>query len=380
MSGDLSFFSARAVLDAAQESILITDAELDRPGPRIIYINAAGERMFGYAPGELIGQTPRIFQGPATDHGIFANFRTILKSGEAWRGQTVNYRKDGSPFDLEWTIAPLAGADGQVRHYLSVQRDVSRRVQAERLVHDALVHAQAGEKAKAEFLAVMTHELRSPLNAIIGFAEIMHSEVMGPLGNPRYRDYAATIERSGRTLLNMVSEILDYARTSTGAAKLTEEPVVLNDLAGETLAMFGPEADKRGLTLALESATGVAVKADRHRLGRVLQNLIGNAVKFNRPGGTITVRLTAGPRAEAAPIEIAVIDDGPGVPEGQKQKIFDPFYQIDPSLKRRQEGVGLGLAIVQQLVELHGGAIALSDTPGGGATFTVTLPAERRIY
>ncbi|HWD27022.1 MAG TPA: MHYT domain-containing protein [Rhizomicrobium sp.] len=240
----------------------------------------------------------------------------------------------------------------------------------------ALEAAAAANHAKSAFLAAMSHELRTPLNAIIGFSEVMATEAFGPMGLVRYRDYAKDIHASGGHLLALINDILDLSRIDAGDARLTETDIDLGALAGECLRMIDGQAAKGELTLSLQGAAGLPkVRGDTRRLKQVLINLLANAVKFTPVGGKIAIKLA---RTNAG-ISLAVEDSGIGIAPADIPRALERFGQVDSSLARKYDGVGLGLPLAKQLMELHGGTLTLASKLHIGTTVTVTLPDSRVV-
>lgn len=238
-------------------------------------------------------------------------------------------------------------------------------------------HADAANRTKSEFLANMSHELRTPLNAIIGFSEVMASEMFGPVGNPKYRDYAGNIHESGRHLLDIINDILDVSKIEAGQLVLTEEAVDLNDLLQASLRLVRERAMTGSVSLSTPGGSGLPhLWADQRRLKQVLLNLLSNAVKFTLPGGSVTVSIDW--QAEDG-LSISVTDTGIGMTEDEITIALTPFRQVDSGLARRQEGTGLGLPLTKALVTLHDGVLSVHSTPGAGTTVTVWFPPARLI-
>lgn len=262
------------------------------------------------------------------------------------------------------------------RRAAALNRELERRV-SERTAElsQALADARQANRAKLDFLAVMSHELRTPLNSIIGFAEVMAAQSLGPLGHPEYRDYVTMIEESGKALLTMVNSILDYTRGTTGAIELLESEVRLPQLLDTCLAMIHPKAQAKQVRVVRQTCPPISLRADQRRLREIILHLLDNAVKFNRPGGTVALDTAL----EDGRITITVTDDGPGIPDALVQHIFNPFTHSDAVRVRRHDGIGLGLPIAQRYAELHGGAVELSTPPGGGTRASVHLPIDRLL-
>ncbi len=252
-------------------------------------------------------------------------------------------------------------------------RGLERRVSERTAELSAALEAvRQADRAKLDFLSVTSHELRTPLNAIIGFAEVLSSEASGPLGHRDYMDYARLIEESGKALLGMVNNILDFTRCS-GGIDLAESTIDLPELLVDCIALLTPKAQAKAQTVTLQPGPPVTLRADRRRLREMMVHLLDNAVKFGRVGGRIAVRIAL----QSGMVSVSVADDGPGIPPDIVDHVFSPFVQGERSLVRQHEGIGLGLPIVRRFAELHGGSVELDSAPGRGTTVTILLPAER---
>jgi signal transduction histidine kinase len=258
-----------------------------------------------------------------------------------------------------------------VRELETTQRELQSTAAQLRVALDA---ASAGNRAKEQFLATMSHELRTPLNAIIGFAEIMKSELFGPLGAERYRVYSQDIHRSGAHLLSLINDVLDITKIDAGRLELRDDRVVLADLVSECVGMTERFAATRSITLHAEiAAVTCTLRVDQRRLRQILLNLLSNAVKFTEDGGAVRIRSWGGSDG----LFIAVVDTGIGMAPGDIPRALERFGQIDSRLSRKYEGTGLGLPLSKHLVELHGGTLSLESALGKGTTITIRLPQER---
>ncbi len=239
---------------------------------------------------------------------------------------------------------------------------------------EARDRAEESSRAKSLFLANMSHELRTPLNAIIGFSElILLIEQRTPGDMNRVRDYLGDIHASGRHLLKVINDILDVSRIQAGKMVLTTEPVSIGDAVSAAFMLTGQRADETGVTLRREVPADVPdLLADETRLKQILLNLVSNAVKFTRRGGTVTVK--AALEADGG-LAIDVIDTGIGMSATDIILAMEPFQQVDDSMARRFEGTGLGLPLSKALVELHGGTLTLTSAVDAGTTARVSFPA-----
>ena len=371
----------KAAVESANDAILITEARLDLPGPRIEYVNAAFTRMTGYGVEEIVGQTPRILQGPKTDRGLLERLRGDLAASESFHGETVNYRKDGQEYIVEWRITPLRDAAGDLSKWVAIQRDVTDRVRVQqerdRVLASERAARQEQERAsrmKDEFLATLSHELRTPLNAILGWTSILRvQEQDGQLDPDDVAQAIDVIERNTRSQVQLVEDLLDMNRIVSGKLRLEIEPLSLAEVVADAAGSVRHAADAKAITLveAIDPAAP-RVPGDRARLRQVFWNLLSNAIKFTPRGGRIEVRQR---QTSAEMEEILIRDNGQGIEPDFVAHVFDRFRQADGTAARRHGGLGLGLSIVKQLVELHGGTVgAESAGLGQGATFRVLLP------
>jgi signal transduction histidine kinase/HAMP domain-containing protein len=256
--------------------------------------------------------------------------------------------------------------------FVVIASDITAIKDRERVLQAAKEEAELASRSKTEFLANMSHELRTPLNAVIGFSEIMSSEMFGPLGQPKYKEYVDDIQCSGRHLLDVINDILDVAKMQSGKAELNRVPTQLGVILEESMRIMAEQAKIAGITLTHAIDPNIPeIEADAKRLRQLLLNLLSNAVKFTPPGGTITV--TAGLCPEG--ITLVVSDTGIGMAAKDIPKALEPFSQIDNSITRKYGGTGLGLPLSKLFAELHGGRLMIASTPGSGTAVTVILPA-----
>jgi two-component system cell cycle sensor histidine kinase PleC len=234
--------------------------------------------------------------------------------------------------------------------------------------------AESASKAKSLFLATTSHELKTPLNAIIGFSSLINSEAIGPIADSRYADYAALIKSSGEHLLQLINDLLDISKIEAGSFDLQEERLSLDPLIGRTIDLVRLQAEAKSVALHLDPGTAeFAIVGDAKAWRQILLNLLANAVKFTPAGGAIGVKAALADNGELA---LQVWDTGIGIPEDALERVFAPFERAHMQ-GHAIEGTGLGLSIARGLVHLHGGAITIESRPGQGTTATITVPARR---
>lgn len=370
-----------AVLSVALDAIV----SIDHRG-RIVEWNPAAERMFGIARVAAIGrEMAEVFVPPTLREAHRAGLARYLRTGEARvlgrRIEIVAMRADGTEFPVELAITRV-GKIGPAM-FTGFIRDVTKEVTAAREREDLLRREQGARAAaesdraelaranriKDEFLATVSHELRTPLQAILGWASMLRGAPAAAITQRA----VAVIERNALAQARLIADVLDVSRIASGVFAIRNDPVDIAKIIEMSLEALRPTAAAKNLTLTCDVESSLpAVRGDFDRLQQVVSNLVANALKFTPSGGRIEVRAAAIGDA----IEIVVSDDGEGIVPEFLPFVFDRFRQGDARPTRRHGGLGLGLAIVHHLVQVHGGTVrAESDGPGKGARFTVTLPA-----
>lgn len=251
------------------------------------------------------------------------------------------------------------------------------RQRAEEALYRSREEAIMASRTKTEFLANMSHELRTPLNAVLGFSDLMKTEVFGPLGDARYMEYVDAIRSSGQHLLDVISNILDISKGESGFMALREEPVNVTDILDMCFSLVSERARFGKVTLSAEYGRDLPpLMADGVKLKQIIINLLSNAVKFTPEGGTVTLRAFVG---DGGGMVFQVADTGIGIEAKYIPLAFEPFRQIDASTRTDGEGTGLGLPLAQLLTRLHDGSFDFESTLGEGTIATVRFPPERTL-
>ena len=350
----------------------------DAATQRIDFVSDHLRSMLGYEPVEWT-KVPNFWLTavhPDDRERAAADARAIYISGTGGRNEFRWVHRDGRVIWVEAHSTVVRDADGRPIGMRGVTLDISERKRLERDLADLLRREQhareeavSANRLKDDFLATLSHELRTPLNAVLGYAQMLRQ---GVITSDR-RDHAlAVIERNASALSHMVSDVLDISRITVGKIRLAVEPVHVPALVAEALHTVRPAAEAKGVKIEVHTEPDLPrIPADPERLQQIIWNLLANAVRFTPRGGAVGVDVS---RTEGS-VEISVTDTGVGINREFMPHVFDRFRQADNRIAREHGGLGLGLAITRELVELHGGTIhAHSDGDGRGATFRVSLP------
>lgn len=272
------------------------------------------------------------------------------------------------------TAQPLWGHAGEFLGYRGVIRDISLERRAQLDLIEAKEEAERASTAKSQFLAITSHELKTPLNAIVGFSEMLVAQREGPLGSPVYTEYAETILQSSSHLRSIIADILDVTRIERGALNLVEQDMDAAEILEVAYMMCREQAKGAGIPLSASLDHSAEIEGDITRIRQVLINLATNAIKFSTPGKPVALRID---RLADGGLAFVIEDHGIGIAPKDIERIFEPFEQGDSGAARRHAGIGLGLAIARKLARLHGGDVTLTSTLGEGTTARFSLPPER---
>lgn len=344
----------RALVAATTDVIVQRDTR-----GRITFANEGYARLLGREPIDLIGAQIDL---EVLERG------EVEAAADGVRHLEAQVRSiDGRTRWFAFVEMPVAHGDAM--QWLRAGRDVTARVEAIRARDAALIRAEAASEAKSRFLATVSHEMRTPLNGILGMAEL----VLGTGLDAEQRTYVEAVRTSGKALLGLIDGILDFARIEAGHVDLAAEPFALAALAEGVVELLAPRAQDKGIEIALDVCADLSrtVVGDGDRVRQILINLAGNAIKFTQAGG---VGVSLARSGEG--VVLAVSDTGPGIPEERLPALFEEFEQGDGSASRSQEGTGLGLAITRRLVERMGGRIEVDSRVGRGSTFRAVLPLQ----
>ncbi|HUD50094.1 PAS domain-containing sensor histidine kinase [Parvibaculum sp.] len=349
------------------------------PDGHYLAANPALARIYGHdTPASMLGALTDIGRQLYVDpHRRDEFVRLMRETGVVSGFESQVYRRDGEVIWISESCREVRSSQGALLYYEGTVEDITVRKHAERDLQAAKEQAEAASRAKSAFLANMSHELRTPLNAILGFAQILRDEILGPMGEPKYREYAGDIYGSGKHLLDVINDILDLTKIEGGHLNLDEQEVDVGNVFSACERLVAESARSAQVDLRVTSPREpMVLSVDPTRLTQILLNLLSNAIKFTPEGNRVALSMSRGENGDCL---ISVTDTGIGMTAEEIVQALQPFQQIDNSLARRYEGTGLGLTLTKLLTELHGGSLALESERGRGTRVTVCLPAWRVI-
>ena len=353
-----------AVVESSDDAIVTKDLN-----GTITSWNPAAMRMFGYTEEEAIGRSIRMIipdELQSEEDVVLAKIRAGEKVDHY---ETTRQRKDGTRLNISLTVSPIHDETGVIVGASKIARDITERVRLAEENARLYEMAREANRMKDEFLAVLSHELRTPLNAIVGYARLLRG---GIISEDKATRGLETLERNATWLSQIIDDVLDVSRIVSGKIRLDVQPVELPVIVDNAVSTIQPAAEAKNVRVQTTIDPNVGtVSGDPDRLQQVVWNLVSNAVKFTPKGGRIQVRL----ERVNSHVEITVSDTGVGISSEFLPYVFDRFCQAEGGTTRKTGGLGLGLAIVRHIVEMHGGTVlAMSAGEGQGSTFTVRLP------
>ncbi len=356
-----------AIFNSISDAVVFTN-----PDRQMVTINPGLRKVFGYELDELAGLTTVVLYESQEEYDRQGRIRFNLSAKEKIAPYVVNYRrKNGQVFPGETLGTMVKDKTGKVMGFIGVIRDISERKKADEALHQARKAADNANRAKSNFISSMSHEFRTPLNAILGFGQLLIHNPRASL-DAQQEEYVGHILKGGDHLLELVNEVLDLSTIEAGKVNLAPEAMETGKVIEECLFATRALAERRGIQIAdrTQGKDLPAVWADHMRFKQVLLNLLSNAVKYNRDGGTVD--FDCWPTADGM-VHFDVADTGKGIPESRRGEIFQPFSRLGAEATE-VEGSGVGLAISKKLVELMGGRIGFESAEDQGSTFWIELP------
>jgi PAS domain S-box-containing protein len=363
--------SYRAFFDHAVEGIFRTT-----PDGHYLAVNQALAEIYGYeSPTALISGLTDIGAQLYVDPRRRDEFRTEMQAHDVVTHFVSEiHHTSGRRIWISENARAVRDWKGELICYEGTVEDVTEKFEADRALRAALRQAETANKVKAAFLAAMSHELKTPLNAVLGFSEIIRDEMLGPVGQPVYRDYANDIHKSGARLLSVINDILDVTRLESGSLVIEDQPEDARDVIARAIKLARKATgDERPIACHLPADVPTLL-VDPRRLAQALGNVLANALKFTPTEGAVALRLSLD---EEGGVCFAIEDTGIGMAEETIAAALEPFRQLDGSLARKFEGAGLGLSIARSLMELHGGTLRIASRVGAGTCVSMALPPSR---
>lgn len=334
--------------------------------------NPASEKIFGWKKTEVIGKHASEFIIPDEylDQVVDVWFNLLNQTGGN-RSVNENHTKIGEAIWCEWFNTTLTNHDGKTIGVASMVRNITKEKAADEALFQAKIIAENANRAKTEFLAKMSHELRSPLNAILGFSSIVKDGHITDLN--KINEYMGYIHDSGNTLLELIENLLDTAKSELGKSEISEEKCFLaKDIIKPIIDMLTPRMEDKGLKFIQYMSCDDVVYGDKIKLKQVITNILTNAIKYSDTG---TISLSS--KCNENGIRISIKDQGIGMSDEDLKRIFEPFFRVEAS--KHVSGTGIGLTIIKDIVEMHGGKIVVHSALGIGTEFIVKLPFTRIV-
>ncbi|WP_183044254.1 PAS domain S-box protein [Pseudorhodoplanes sinuspersici] len=361
--------SLSSLLDIATDGVVV----IDRNG-QILEANAGAARLFGYDKEELPGHSFTSLFAPDNERAASASLERLTKGGSAGPiddgREFIGRRRHGS---LLFLNVLLARVDQNSARFCAIFRDITRWKNAEKDLTTARQQAEKASSAKSEFLARISHEMRTPLNAIIGFSDVMTEERFGPIGNDRYRDYLKDIKASGSHLVSLLNDLLDLSKIEAGKMELSFERVNLNDLTQQSVAIMQAQANRARVIIRTALSMNVpGIVADPRSVRQIILNLLSNSIKFTSAGGQVIVSTAATDRGD---VMLRVRDTGIGMSEQDIETALQPFRQLATSAK--SGGTGLGLPLTKALTEANRAQFSIKSAVNSGTMVEIVFPAAR---
>jgi PAS domain S-box-containing protein len=353
-------------LESAVNGIVITDSQ-----GAIEWANPAFTHLTGYTLEEALGQNPRILKSGKLPDEYYRDLWQTILAGKVWHGEMVNRRKDGSFYDEEMTITPLVNAQGAVEHFIAIKQDVSVRKRAEEQMRLAHEQALESNRFKTQLINNVSHDMRTPLAAIMGFSDMLIAGFFGEM-KPEQANAMDEIQDSANQLLLFINNLIGQAQFESGKIIIRPKLFQVEELVEACRGMISQPANKKGLAAEyiIDPALPQTLTGDLYWLRQIALNLTNNAVKFTDHGSVKIHLYLADPCSWA----IEVADTGVGISAQAQASIFELFAQVNGSSEHERGGSGLGLVLVKELTSLMGGRIGLVSRPEGGSTFTVYFP------
>lgn len=334
--------------------------------------NKGAEQIYGYLAEEVMGKNVSILEPDNLKGEIKQLFDKIKQGKKVKRYETLRLKKDGIAVNVSVTLSPIFDVSGNPVAFSGIARDITEKKITENLLHEKQM-AEFANRTKSEFLANMSHELRTPLNSIIGFSDMLYEQAYGELNQKQLRAIS-NISNSGKHLLNLINGILDLSKIEANKMELDYKEFELASSLDLIRNILSPIADKKNIEIETGVDSSISkICADEDRFIRIMFNLVDNAIKFSFENSLVKI----GARKKGELVEITVEDTGIGIKTEDQNKLFKPFSQVNSFSSKKFQGTGLGLSLVKQIVNLHGGYVWFKNEQGKGSTFAFAIPITK---
>ena len=347
--------------------------ETDRQG-FLTYYSPRMAELLNFAPGDLHGRSLREALASFADVASWHALEVALAKRTSIDSLPLALSRQGITAQWEISAQALHSPNGEFAGFRGVGRDVTARHNSEKNLMAAVADSEKASSAKSQFLSIISHELRTPINAIVGFTELLRHEGDKPPSADQHNEYCDTILDNARALQSMINDLLDATRLESGALHLVDQDNDAAELIETIIRLHAHQAEQAEITILCKTTDGISLRGDVMRLKQVIANLIANAIKFSPRGGLVHVEMLRGIEDQ---LVLQIRDAGVGIPPHELESVFETFTQVESGSSRRFGGVGLGLAIARRVARLHGGDVTLDSVHGAGTTAHLTLPANR---
>lgn len=362
-------------LESVTTAIGIVDAL--NPSYPLVYVNQAFETLTGYSQSEILGNDLSIIYKDDSEQDGIKDITDAVKKGTSCKSTIRNYKKNGDLYWNELVVSPISDENGNITHYVGIHNDITERIKLEQQLIDSKERAEAGDKAKSEFLTTMSHEIKTPLNGILGLATILESSNL----TSELKDIVKIIKNNGINLQNILTNILEYTKLISGKIKKFETECNLYKLADEIQDFVLLKISERKIDYytIIDPKINYLVETDISKLRELILHILSNAIKFTEKGKVIFSIKEVNRTNEFATLHFSIKDTGIGIPYEKQMEIFEPFAQIDSTNKRKFGGTGIGLAICKELIKIFDGTLWFTSETEVGSVFQFSIKFTRTI-
>lgn len=358
----------RQALDATRGALILTDARQD-DNP-IVYANQAFLDLTGYSSEEVMGRNCRFLQGSETEAALVTKLRRAVRDRTEVRVTLRNYRKDGTMFWNDLLMSPILDETGTLTHFVGMQLDITERIDRENALRQSRDRLKQSNRELEQFTYAASHDLQEPLRMVKSFMELLGERYSDKIDDDGHSFMKYAMDGAVH-MQKLIDDLLELSRVRTKARPA--EPVPISTALQQAMTYLHASIKETGARITYDTTALPVVMADKTQLVQLLQNLLGNAIKYRQPGKQPDIKITAKPVSKAPGwTAISIKDNGIGIAKGDQGRIFELFQRLHT--REEYPGSGVGLSLCRQIVERHGGDLTLTSAPGEGSTFRFTLP------